>query len=160
MASTSRILGNAPEASPTRVSATKIGENKHGVMRNGIRKALAGEHGGADLGDHRPQPPDIDVGREQFERVIEPGARLQQQRQIEGEDSDVLGARPPPEANRPDAAAAVLSSVTLSIGTRPRYSMRWATSAAVGAEIEPLTSSPPWVSARYRKLGTASTRRS
>ncbi len=40
------------------------------------------------------------------------------------------------------------SSATVSIGTRPRYSMRRATSAAVGAEIDPLTISPPWVSAR------------
>ena len=70
---------------------------QHWVMRNGIRKAFAGEHRGADLGDHRPQPPDINVRREQFERVIEPGAGLQQQRQIEREDGDIFGARPPPE---------------------------------------------------------------
>jgi hypothetical protein len=44
--------------------------------------------------------------------------------------------------------AADRSSVTASMGTRPRYSMRCATSAAVGAEIDPLTISPLWVSAR------------
>src|SRR5690348_13023099 len=49
---------------------------------------------------------------------------------------------------------------TVSIGTRPRYSMRLATSAAVGAEIEPLTNSPLWVSARYWKLGMSASDRS
>jgi hypothetical protein len=43
------------------------------------------------------------------------------------------------------AAPAARSSVTVSTGTRPRYSMRRATSAAVGAAIEPVTISPACV---------------
>jgi hypothetical protein len=39
------------------------------------------------------------------------------------------------------------SSVTVSTGTSPRYSMRRATSAAVGAAIDPVTISPAWVNA-------------
>jgi hypothetical protein len=42
----------------------------------------------------------------------------------------------------PRLTSASLSSVTESIGISPRYSMRRPTSAAVGAAIEPLTTSP------------------
>src|SRR5262245_12450633 len=56
-------------------------------------------------------------------------------------NSDVLGAR---------------SSTTVSMGTSRRYSIRRATSAEVGADINPLTTSPLWVNARYRKFGMAS----
>jgi hypothetical protein len=51
-----------------------------------------------------------------------------------------------PSVKNEDVAAG-RSSVTLSTGTRPRYSMRRATSAAVGAVISPVTISPAWVSA-------------
>jgi hypothetical protein len=44
-----------------------------------------------------------------------------------------------------EAALSARSSVTVSTGTRPRYSMRRATSTAVGAEIEPVTISPACV---------------
>ena len=43
---------------------------------------------------------------------------------------------------------ASLSSVTESMGISPRYSMRRPTSAAVGAAIDPLTTSPTWLRAR------------
>jgi hypothetical protein len=46
-----------------------------------------------------------------------------------------------------DEVAAGRSSVTVSTGTRPRYSIRRATSAAVGAVISPVTISPAWVRA-------------
>ncbi len=58
-----------------------------------LGEALAGEHAGADL-RHRPaQPADVLVGGEQFEPVVEPRARLEQQREVAGENGDVLGAR-------------------------------------------------------------------
>src|SRR5665213_1621399 len=47
----------------------------------------------------------------------------------------------------------------VSTGTRPRYSMRLATSEAVGAVIDPLTNSPLCVRARYWKLGTSASDR-
>ena len=54
---------------------------------------------------------------------------------------------PPNRLRPPPAPAARLSSV-VSIGSSLRYSMRRATSAAVGAEIVPFTISPAWVRAR------------
>src|SRR5271165_7397866 len=56
----------------------------------------------------------------------------------------------------PRLTAASLSSVTESIGISPRYSMRRPTSAAVGAAIDPLTTSPTWLKARYRNVGISS----
>ena len=56
-------------------------------------KAFAGEHAGADLGHDRAQAADVAIGGQQFEAVIDAGAGPQQQRQVAGEDGDVLGAR-------------------------------------------------------------------
>ena len=117
------------------------------MMRQRIGEALARQDARADLGHDRPQPADVDVGCQQLEPVVEARAGLEQQRKVEREDRHVFGARGAAEGQG-KARAAVPLSATDSIGTRPRYSMRRATSAAVGAEIDPLTTSPFCVSAR------------
>ena len=76
------------------------------------------------------------------------------QGKIAGENGGVLGARPRKQDKAVSASdQRILSSVTESIGINPRYSMRRPTSAAVGAAIDPLTISPTWLRARYRKVG-------
>ena len=52
------------------------------MRRDGARKTLAREDRGAETGDHRPQPADVGIVCEQFERVVQARACLQQQRKI------------------------------------------------------------------------------
>jgi hypothetical protein len=47
-----------------------------------------------DLGGGRPQSSDVNIGCEQLERVIDSGARFQQESEIEGKDGDIF--RPGP----------------------------------------------------------------
>ena len=60
------------------------------MPRQGLGETFAGDDARADIGDHRPQPAEIAVGGEQFEAVIDPRARAQQQRKIAGENGDVF----------------------------------------------------------------------
>jgi hypothetical protein len=60
-------------------------------MRQPLAEALACQDAGANLGDDRAQAADVGVARQQLERVVEPRARLEQQREIEGEHRHVLG---------------------------------------------------------------------
>ena len=74
--STSRTWSSEPEASPTRTSATYIGGNSAGCRDSASAKLSPADDARPDVGDDRTQPPDIGVGGEQFERVIEPRAGL------------------------------------------------------------------------------------
>ena len=60
------------------------------MMPDRLGEALAGQHGRADLPHHRTQLADVLVAGEQLEAVVEPGARLEQQGEVAGEDRDVL----------------------------------------------------------------------
>ena len=62
------------------------------MMQQRFRQAFAGEHAAADLRHHRTQAPNVDVDGEQIERIVDARAGLEQQRQIAGENRDVLGA--------------------------------------------------------------------
>ena len=103
-----------------------------------------------DLRDGRSQAADVCLAGEQFERVVDARAGLQQQREVAGEDRHVLGrcGRENSEKSREARPTPRDRSATVSIGMSPRNSMRRAISAAVGAVIEPLTISPLCVSAR------------
>ena len=117
-------------------------------MRTGrLGKALAAQERRAQFANDGARMADIGIVGEQFERVVEPCAGLQQQGKIAGEV--VTSARPgwPKTPSPVDAEAARVSS-TVSIGNSRRYSMRAATSVAFGADSLPWTISPVCVSAR------------
>ena len=117
-------------------------------MPDRFGEALAGEHGGADLPHHRTQLADVLVAGEQLEAVVEARARLEQQREVAREDRDVLVARRVEGGERELQPPPAPSSIDVSIGNRPRNSMRCATSSAFAAASDPLTISPLWVRAR------------
>ena len=97
-------------------------------MRDRVGETLARRGSAAVIaGDGRAHAADVGVGREQFQRVVDPRAGAQQQREIAGEDRDILRrAGRENSAKLPSGAPAraSLSSATVSIGIRPRYSMR------------------------------------
>ena len=104
----------------------------------------------------RSRPISMSVGK-QFQRVVEAGAGFQQKRKVAGEDYNVLGTRPAQESEA-ETKAGCRSVPPRRYRSEPGRDTRSArsTSAAVGAEIDPVTISPACVSARYRKFGTAS----
>jgi hypothetical protein len=115
------------------------------MLGDGFGKALARQHAGADLDDGRAQSPDVAIVRQQFQPVIEARSRLEQSR-VKMVTSSARGLLNSASVTRETDATP--SSDTVSIGTSPRYSMRRATSDAVGADSDPFTSSPLWVMAR------------
>ena len=120
---------------------------QRGMFGHRVGEALAAEQRRTQLRDHRAQPADIGVAGQEFERVVETRAGLQQQREIAGEGRHLGGARLAEQAKATEPDAARFSS-TVSIGSSRRYSMRRATSVGVGAEIVPCTISPVCVRAR------------
>jgi hypothetical protein len=75
---------------------------KQGWMsRQRVGKAVAAEDRGAQGPDHPSQTTDVRIAGEQFERIIESGARLQQQSKITGERCDFGGTRPIERAPHP-----------------------------------------------------------
>ena len=147
--STSRMWSSVPEASPTRTSATYIGGNSEAMVRNGFAETLARQNAGTHFADNRPQPADVDIRRQAISSASSsraPALRSSARSRVKTVTSSGRGRRPKARLKR--ESAPVRSSVTVSIGTRPRYSMRCATSAADGAEIDPVTTSPACVRAR------------
>ena len=61
------------------------------MPRQRLGETLARDDPRPDIGDHRPQPAEIGIGGKQFEAVIDPRAGAQQQREIAGEQRNVLG---------------------------------------------------------------------
>jgi hypothetical protein len=68
------------------------------VAGDGIGKAFARKQRGAKLADDGTEPSDIGIAREQLERVVEPGAGLQQQRKVARESCNLGGTRPAEQA--------------------------------------------------------------
>jgi hypothetical protein len=60
------------------------------MMRERLAEAFTRQDAGAHLGDDGAQAADVRVGGEQLQRIVEPRAGFQQQREVEGEDGDVL----------------------------------------------------------------------
>ena len=91
----SRIGTRLPDASPTR-DERDIDRRKDARMaRNRVSEALAGKNCRRSIflvvGRIRPIS---EVGGEQFQRLVDPGAGAQQQGEVAGEDGDVLRTRP------------------------------------------------------------------
>src|SRR5262249_28565154 len=59
-----------------------------------VSQGLSGENARANLADSRTQAADIYIRRQQLQRIIEPSASLQQQREISSENADILSAHP------------------------------------------------------------------
>jgi len=63
------------------------------IGRDRVREAFARQQRRVQLSDHGPQPPDIGVTGQEFQRVVEPRAGFQEQRQVPREGRDLGGAR-------------------------------------------------------------------
>ncbi len=63
------------------------------MARQSVRETFARHDMRPDFGHHRPQPAKLLVGGEQFQPVIDPRTGAQQQREVAGEDRDILGLR-------------------------------------------------------------------
>src|SRR5262245_25836043 len=107
------------------------------MLRDRVCKTFSGQNSGADFVHDWTQSSDIAVVGEQLQPGVKARACFEKQGEVAGKNRNVFCAWPIEEADR-----------SAPIGTRPRYSMRWETSAAVGAKMDPFTSSPLWVIAR------------
>ena len=115
-----------------------------------LGETLARKDRRLDLEDDRAQPADVHVVGEQFQRVIEPRAGLHQQREIAGENGDVLRRRGRDSVGkRQRPAGRLLLSATVSIGTQAEIFDALRHFGADSARRSSRSRSRPfWVSAR------------
>ncbi len=64
------------------------------MIRHRSGKTFPAQQRGAELADHGTKPPHIAIARQQFQRVVQAGAGLEEQRQIPGERRHLRRARP------------------------------------------------------------------
>ena len=68
------------------------GRKQRGMARDRVGEAFAGHDVGADLCDNGMQPADVPVAGKKLQRIVEPRAGLEQQREVAREDGHVLTA--------------------------------------------------------------------
>ena len=71
-----------------------MGGKTLGCARDRVGEAFAGKDRGGDLCRRGSHAAEVRVGREQFQRVVDSGARAQQKGEIAGEDRHVFRTRP------------------------------------------------------------------
>ena len=123
-----------------------------GMFGDRLAETFARKNRACERRRGRPHAAHLGVAGEQLERVVDAGARVQQQSQVAGENRDVLRAAGASAGATPGRCVPNLASfraVAASIGMSPRYSTRRLTSARLVASSEPVTISPTCVRARY-----------
>ncbi len=64
------------------------------MIRDRSGKTFSTEQRGSQLANHRAKPSDIGIVRQQFEGVVQTGARLQEKGEISGESRYLRRGRP------------------------------------------------------------------